>query len=110
MPSLFSFWDRGRTKRVDRDPTEDASKEGESLLTSDREQDDRLILHRTGAKRSAHFVVWIIVVVLSAAATFWVGFVFGNARREGPWGSFEDGFVEERVVSKYQRLPVQSST
>jgi len=108
MPSLFSFWDRGRTKKVDRDLTEDASKEGESLLTP--EQEDRLILHRTGAKQSAHFLVWIIVVVLSASATFCVGFAFGNTRREGPWGSFENGFIEERVVSKYQRPPVQSST
>ncbi|CAA9966493.1 DUF3328 domain containing protein [Pyrenophora teres f. maculata] len=103
MPSLFSFWNRGRTKGgtqgVDGGLTEDVSKEGESLLIPYSEQNGSLRLHRTGAKSSAHLVIWVIVAVLSAMAVFYLGFVWGNARREGPWGSFERGFVEERVVT-----------
>ncbi|KAE8832327.1 hypothetical protein PTNB85_06719 [Pyrenophora teres f. teres] len=103
MPSLFSSWNRGRTKGgtqgVDGGMTEDVPKEGESLLIPYGEQNGSLRLHRTGAKSSAHLVIWVIVAVLSAMAVFYLGFVWGNARREGPWGSFERGFVEERVVT-----------
>lgn len=101
MSSLSLFWNRGRTKRVDREPTEDGLKEGESLLTPDHEKYDSLRMRRTGTKRSGHLLIWIIGAVLSALAIFYLGFVLGNSRREGPWGSFEKGFIEERVVSKY---------
>jgi hypothetical protein len=101
MSSLFSFWNLGSTKRVGRDSTDHVSKEGESLLNQDQEQDESLRVHPMVAKRSTHLIIWIIIAVTSALVTFYVGFLLGSARREGPWGSFERGFVEERVVSKY---------
>ena len=43
----------------------------------------------------------VIVMILWGTATFTVGNIIGKRQQDdGPWGSFENGFVEEQVISK----------
>ncbi|RDW64609.1 hypothetical protein BP6252_10260 [Coleophoma cylindrospora] len=84
---------------ADEDPADKASTEsGEHLLPKNESETTALqVPQRLITVR--HVFIAVILLILWGGAAFMLGNVTGKRQQNDPWGSFENGFVEEQVVT-----------
>ena len=85
---------------------EEPEEPAENLSTSSEEHQLQLVAlskpSRFRATNIPRMVATVAVFILWGVITFIAGIAIGKGERRGDWGSFENGFIEERVVSEFQ--------
>ncbi|KAH7551963.1 hypothetical protein BM1_08825 [Bipolaris maydis] len=87
-----------RPKKIKWAPLEDGTEDNEAHLLS-AEEDDGLRARLRAREKPRLSVIKVIIFTLWTVAAFAVGHFTDPSWREAKWGSFENGFVEERVVA-----------
>ncbi|PQE29314.1 hypothetical protein CJF30_00004345 [Rutstroemia sp. NJR-2017a BBW] len=81
-----------------------AAESGEFLLPKNENEHDTTSVRQPAKLAIATKSAWVIIegilfIMLWGAIAFMVGNRMGQRQRDSPWGSFENGFDEEQVVT-----------
>jgi hypothetical protein len=100
MSAFFLFWDRVLKRRIGLQSAERESTDSERhLIPKDEDEKDSERPQASG-RRAVHLAAAVIALFFWSLFTFAVGLKAANVWHQSEWGTFERGFVEERVVSE----------
>lgn len=83
-----------------------ASTESEENLLPKDEGDTEAPIPLRPVSNTTQVVITVTILLLWGAAAFIAGSMTSNTQRDSPFGSAENGFVEERIISKSNEIHV----
>lgn len=97
------FWNQQEREKFHSLPTAHGSTESESHLLPKESLEEPLQISPRQGGRISKLTLGAFIIFVWTFVVFYVGFIAAGRRGgEHRWGSYEHGFVEERVVSKYK--------
>ncbi|KAL2060609.1 hypothetical protein VTL71DRAFT_9250 [Oculimacula yallundae] len=99
MYIISSFRDLIFRKRGAGEQAEEVSTESMEHLLFKTQSERDLEMPVNGGRKVLSLLTVVTFMLIWGLVAFSVGFVAGGTRREGKWGTFENGFSEERVVT-----------
>lgn len=105
--ALFSSIFNPQAKRwADQHRADKASMESEENLLPKDGNDTEVPRPLKPVRNTTQVVITVVILLLWGAAAFVAGSMTGKTQRDGPLGSAENGFVEEQIISKSQKIHV----